>query len=164
MGNATRQVLTLGAALWLALAAPGCGSDPDEPAQGPTPVVRPGQGVTLAQGEVSLGDTIEELRERFGEALVERDLGPAGLWFELPSLGVAGHARSEEGALQVDGLELVAPCGALTDAEVGVGSTEAELRAAHPNLGAEPFLGTLRGVGVAYDVRGGVVWRVLVYP
>lgn len=161
-----RSFGALAITLWLALplAPLGCGADPEETSVGATPLVRPGQGVTLAQGEILLGASVVQLRERFGGALVERDLGPAGLWFELPTEGVAGHASGEQGARLVDGLELVAPCEARTEDGVGVGSAESELREAHPELGTEPFLGMLRGAGVAYELGDGGVRRVLVFP
>lgn len=138
-------------------------TSPDVRAAGTS--ITPGVGVTVDGAAFALGTTLPELTARFGAPADRRDLGPLGVRFGYPALGLAGLLASSADDAPVTTVYVEPGFAGAMDAGVGLGSDEAAVRAQLGDPVVDPFAGVwwYRDAGVALQWESGAVVRVLLF-
>ncbi len=122
----------------------------------------PGCGVVVEGAELRLGDTRVSLESALGQPERTEDLGPLGLRFRYPGLGLTGFFDAEG---RVSSLAVTAPF-AGRSAGAGLGDAPAAFTRAHGQPDADPFSDTAwyPALGLSVQWADGVAERLQIEP
>ena len=135
MSRATMIVLTL------LCCSPGLGCGEDEVPCAGEGIIEPGVGVGAGGQAICLGEGAAALEARLGMATRSQDLGALGRRVEYDKLKVTLLLGGTSGALSLKAMYIGSGSTLKTAGGVGLGSSEAEIKAALGEPVKDPFLG-----------------------
>ena len=104
-------------------------------------LIVPGESISRS-GEplVSLGESLPDLRVRFGDKLTIRDLGGLGARFAVDDEQFSGMLSGMDGRATVISIDVAAGFNGLTAEGVGIGSDKAAVSAIYTAATSDPYL------------------------